>query len=205
MQKLISNVLAFIIVFILPVLAIAACVGDTPEEEAASKPKQEAKTEEAAEEEKALGEAAQEAKEVVMDKPGGTMLLYTENMTVYFTELRDAMSNMGTYNQELAGNPLLIRDESWIIKSMTQLYLMGEAIKKIQSEPVPEAMTEPNKIIQEAMNHYMFAVDNYPTAIDNMDIDLMTEVAENLNQGSTLLAEGQEEVQTAVNKHLGIE
>ena len=203
MKKFISNILAVFIVIGLPIFAIAACVGETPEEKPEIEKVEE--TEAEPKEEAELGEAAQEAKEIVMDKPGGTMLLYTENMAVYFTELRDAMSNMGAYNQELAENPLLIRDESWIIKSMTQLFLMGEAIKEIQAEPVPEPMAEPNKKIQEAMNYYMFAVDNYPAAIDNMDIDLMQEVASNLNKGSELLAEGQEEVQTAVNKHLGIE
>ena len=143
--------------------------------------------------ERAEEEEKQEEKEPVKEKPAPAPkpkeeepkveTAYAENMSNSMKSLSNSLGLMTDVSMELADNPYLARTESWIMDAAVAITSLESDIENIRSisKPKDPQLLEAHLIILKAMDHYEFVVENWPNAIDNMDVELMGQCTENLS------------------------
>lgn len=82
-------------------------------------------------------------------------------------------------------NPLIMYDDHWIDEMVANLIghqLLIDDFMSIEAEYVPEDYKEVHSIFSEVYGvHRQFVVDNMPSAVDNLDVDLLDEIFNHLS------------------------
>lgn len=156
-------------------------------EEAAAdkKAEQEAEAKAKAEEEaQAKADAEEEAK---ADKEAELMAYHTETTRIY-TDLGKYITDFGNQNTQASQNPALIADTDWTVDTVVALTGIQSSIKEYRAiENVPEEFAESNRLANQAWDEWQFVIDNYPAAIDNLDVDMIRECASHMQNATGYL------------------
>ena len=142
---------------------------------------------ESAVEQKETTKAAEPAKKAVESE-------YTKAMSVAMQNVSDALGGMTEESKKMADNPALILDQGWIMDMALALTMLDASIIQVRDikEPTDPELKEAHGLVLNAMDHYEYVVDNYPSAIDNMDADLIRECTENLKTATGYIQEANE-------------
>ena len=119
---------------------------------------------------------------------------YTKAMSVAMQNVSDALGGMTEESKKMADNPALILDQGWIMDMALALTMLDASIIQVRDidEPTDPKLKEAHGLVLNAMDHYEYVVDNYPSAIDNMDADLIKECTENLKSATGYIQEANE-------------
>ena len=119
---------------------------------------------------------------------------YTKAMSVAMQNVSDALGGMTEESKKMADNPALILDQGWIMDMALALTMLDASIIQVRDieEPTDPKLKEAHGLVLNAMDHYEYVVDNYPSAIDNMDADLIRECTENLKTATGYIQEANE-------------
>jgi len=168
---------------ILGIIVVFGIIGSFMEDEETAKPaKEEPKQEEVKEKEPVKAEKPAPAPKPKKEEPK-VETAYTENMSNSMKSLSNSLGLMTDVSMELADNPYLASTESWIMDAAVAITSLESDIENIRSisKPKDPQLLEAHLIILKAMDHYEFVVENWPNAIDNMDVELMGQCTENLS------------------------
>ena len=107
---------------------------------------------------------------------------YTKAMSVAMQNVSDALGGMTEESKKMADNPALILDQGWIMDMALALTMLDASITQVRDieQPTDPKLKEAHELVLNAMDHYEYVVDNYPSAIDNMDADAIRKCTENL-------------------------
>lgn len=119
---------------------------------------------------------------------------YTKAMSVAMQNVSDALGGMTEESKKMADNPALILDQGWIMDMALALTMLDASIIQVRDieQPTDPKLKEAHGLVLNAMDHYEYVVDNYPSAIDNMDADLIKECTENLKSATVYIQEANE-------------
>ena len=119
---------------------------------------------------------------------------YTKAMSVAMQNVSDALGGMTEESKKMADNPALILDQGWIMDMALALTMLDASITQVRDIDVPTdpKLKEAHELVLNAMDHYEYVVDNYPSAIDNMDADAIRECTENLKTATGYIQEANE-------------
>ena len=159
--------------------AAAEAKKEKEEKAAAAKKEEEKAAAAAAEAERKKTEALNQYKGVIMGELG---------------LLSGYMQDFSEINQRGSENPFIMKTQEWQLEAVKNLAYQLDAINKIKQVKAPAEMQAIDANIKEAMSYYEKAVTAYPEAIDNMDVDLMNEIAANMMKGNELLGSAQEKM-----------
>lgn len=134
---------------------------------------------------------------------------YREEVIVYTTVISETMgsfsediASFNTQTMLAANDPMLMMDDTWIMDTVMSLVYLQEDIDAINATKAPKGFEEIQSYNEKIANEWQFVVDNFPTAIDNMDVDLINECTAHIKQGTEytdiateLLTEISEELQ----------
>lgn len=169
------------------------------EEEAAAAEKKAA--EEAAEAEK---KAAEEAEKLAAEEAAAEEALeqekvdtYATNMEEHLGNLSDNMYTISTLSTQAGEDPYIMFDSEWITDFALELVLMDATIELVRAEDPPEALKPAHDTILKSMDEFEFVVDNMPTAIDELDFDLVNESAAAITRGSEYMVDATAQIEAA--------
>lgn len=148
-------------------------VVDTPEVEAAEAP------EESSDKADVLAE---------LDKT----IAYSEGMGVDLDSLTQLLEMFGEQNQKVGVNPEIMFDEDWQMDTVIILQLLDETIASIRESQPPEAFQQSHDLTMQAMDEFQFMVDNYPAAVDNLDVALMEQCVTAMTNGANFISQATE-------------
>jgi hypothetical protein len=138
-------------------------------------------------------ESASSAEEEVVD---------TSAVDEYKSTMQDSFANMGDYmgtfsqkSSEAGEDYTLMFDENWVMEMVTAIVGMDQEIDVWNEiEDVPEEYKETHDLLLKAGDEFKYVTENYPKAIDNMDLDLMTECLMHMSNGNVYLGEATEKM-----------
>jgi alpha-galactosidase/6-phospho-beta-glucosidase family protein len=157
------------------------------DEEAKKKAEEEKKKEEEA---KAAEEAKKKAEEERKQAETKKLNTYAQNILEALEPLRNDMLTFADLNMEASENPTLMYDQDWIMEMALTLNSMETGISKVKKiDNVPDSLKESHNLTVKAMDEYQYLVENYPDAIDNLDVDLMMKCVEAMQRGHGHLEE----------------
>lgn len=102
-------------------------------------------------------------------------LEYSTKMESISYDIQTIMNDFSQLMYQAGDNPNLMFDDNWIIDVATQIALLDGVITEVRNIEAPSQLDDVHSLILEAMNEYEFVVDNFPSAIDNMDVNLINE------------------------------
>jgi hypothetical protein len=126
----------------------------------------------------------------------------TSAIDEYRNTMQDSFANMGDYmgtfaakSSEAGEDYTLMYNESWVMEMVTALVGMDQEIEVWNGiEEVPEEYKETHDLLLKAGEEFKYVTENYPKAIDNMDLDLMTECLMHMSNGNVYLGEATEKM-----------
>jgi hypothetical protein len=123
---------------------------------------------------------------------------YSKEMEPLMMDLTNTLGEFADQNFEIGNNPYLLEDGVWLTDTADVLYDMQEGVDAVRAvEDVPEDMEDSHDYVLQAMDELQFVIDNYPDAVDNMDIDLLKECSEALTEGGDYFEKAKEEIEFA--------
>lgn len=140
------------------------------EKEQAEKERKEADEKAAAEEKKNASEAA-----------------YSVLLQDYMGQFATALTDFGNLNIQASTDPTLMQDIDWITDAAVALSSMDEIILKVNELNPPDKFKEVHAELLKAMDGYQYVVDNYPEAVDYMDLDLMEQCVIKMEESADYL------------------
>lgn len=123
---------------------------------------------------------------------------YHELLSNPVTGLTGAMELFSDLSTKASNDPSLLTDTDWKQKMAFALASMGEYIGQIQAINPPDSLSDIHDILLQAMDEYQFTVDNFATALDTMDSDLINECTAHMQKGNELMGEATDKM-TALN------
>lgn len=148
----------------------------------------------AKEEEVAAAKKAEEEANAAQVAQVELLISYSSAMAGHLDALSDVLSELSMLTTNAGSNPMLMRDEDWMTEMAITLLLLDETIKSVRNESPPEMMQESHRITLLAMDEYQFVVDTFPTALDNMDANLMDQCIIALQNGAAYTSEATAEL-----------
>ena len=180
-------------------LALAGCT-ETAVEEPKEEKKVEASTtekveveDEAKAEAKAKEEASKkvEAKEAEQAAQDTKNAAYAQEVGEYSSTLGDIMNdftdNVNNFNHQTSlaeKDPFITMDSEWITDTVLVLLSIQANIDSINEIQPPAGFEEIHSLNQKLGEEWQFVVDNFPTAIDNLDTALIQECATHIQLGT---------------------
>lgn len=161
---------------LLAVLLGAVLVGcsETTAEEPKEEPKQEAK-----EAEKPKEEPKKEEK-----KDNTELVKYSTTMSRLMGEYAEESGTMGQLLTNAGSDPSLLFDSNWITDMAISITTMDTILDEIEANKPPKGMDSIHGHVMKFVDDARFVTSNLPTALDNMDIELMEQITAKINSGS---------------------
>ncbi|MGE7650528.1 hypothetical protein ACQKM1_22535 [Peribacillus frigoritolerans] len=134
-------------------------------------------------------ESNEEPKEEVMPEPTANTELsdYGTEMEGYLSDFTVTMTDFSNLNSEAANNPSIMLTDDWIMDISLSLVTMEEHINNIRSVDAPAEVQKSHEHVLQAMDSFQYVVDNYPNAIDNVDVELLGSCVEAMTEGGQQL------------------
>jgi uncharacterized secreted protein with C-terminal beta-propeller domain len=114
---------------------------------------------------------------------------YADEMSTYLGDFSKYMGDFSELNMEAGNNPMMMKDDNWIMDTAVTLTMMDDTITKIQGINPPDKLKESHAVVLQGMEKFKYVVDNYPEAVDNLDVNLLTSCVTAMTEGSEYLAE----------------
>lgn len=130
--------------------------------------------------------------------------LYADEMHSLLNEWAEYLFTFSDLNIEASENVELIYDKTWIIEMATVITMINDVMNRVEQVEVPEGLESSHDLIMQSIDLMRFVTENYPTAIDNLDADLINQSTQKLIEASELLENYQIRVDQDM-KELGIE
>ena len=147
-------------------------------------------------------EVAPVTKEVEKKEPEPIVEDNSEEINAYKSGLAEslgmvnaALEKFSDLSYEASDNPYVMTTDSWIQDTAVVLTYLDLAIDKAYALDPPEELKGVHTEIISSMDNYKFVVDNYPSAIDNMDFDLLDECIAHMQDGSYYMQRATEEME----------
>lgn len=100
---------------------------------------------------------------------------YELAMVEVMTGFASTMESLSILTGEAGQDVTLLYSEDWVISVAFELLELESLIGEIRSLEPPEKFEDSHSQLLLAADNYQFVVDNYPTAIDTLDVDLINE------------------------------
>ncbi|MGD6816659.1 hypothetical protein ACQCVE_06200 [Metabacillus sp. 113a] len=97
-------------------------------------------------------------------------LAYLTAIEPVLTQLSEGLLMFGQLNIEASGDPSLLTDSRWVAEMAESLLMMEGASKELKGIDAPPQMEEAHHYLLLAGEEIAYVVENYPEAIDTMDI-----------------------------------
>lgn len=114
---------------------------------------------------------------------------YVQEVMDISKRLETEFLNFSELNYELADNPTLMYDDSFVMEAAQNITWIDGALDDILKLDPPKKFTESDDLLKKAAHEYKFMTENYPEAFDNMDVYLMDEITERMMLGNDYLDE----------------
>lgn len=112
---------------------------------------------------------------------------YTDNISLYFSELSGYFDDFSKHSQELGANSELMYDEDFLRKYMSVVVSIDLVLDKIEELTPPEKYKDVHDEIMKAVNLYRSIRRDLPAALDNMDSDAINSVTRDIIEGNNYL------------------
>ncbi|MGD7006975.1 hypothetical protein [Metabacillus sp. 84] len=97
-------------------------------------------------------------------------LAYLTAIEPVLTQLSEGLLMFGQLNIEASGDPSLLTDSRWVAEMAESLLMMEGASEELKGIDAPPQMEEAHHYLLLAGEEIAYVVENYPEAIDTMDI-----------------------------------
>ena len=116
---------------------------------------------------------------------------YLNNMSAAMKNMSEALGLISEESTKFLENPALMMDQGWIMDMAMAITMLDASIIQVRDieEPEGKELKEAHALVLKAMDHYQYVVDNYPSAIDNMDADAIRKCTENLSTATGYIQE----------------
>ena len=116
---------------------------------------------------------------------------YLKNMSASMKNVADSLGSISEESAKFSENPALMMDQGWIVDMAMAITLLDSSIIQVRDieEPKGKELKKAHTLVLKAMDHYQYVVDNYPSAIDNMDADAIRKCTENLSTATGYIQE----------------
>jgi hypothetical protein len=142
-----------------------------------------------------VSESNEEPKEEVTEPAADTELSdYGTEMQGYLTDFTVTMTDFGELNTEASQNPSIMLTDDWKVDISVALVTMEGHIEDIRSVDAPAEVQKSHDHLLQAMDSFQYVVDNYPDAIDNVDVDLLGTCVDAMTEGGQQLDKATEEL-----------
>jgi hypothetical protein len=142
-----------------------------------------------------VSEPNEEPKEEVTEPAADTELSdYGTEMQGYLSDFTVTMTDFSELNTEAANNPSIMLTDDWRMDISISLVTMEEHINNIRSVDAPAEVQKSHDYVLQAMDSFQYVVDNYPDAIDNVDVDLLGTCVDAMTEGGQHLDKATEEL-----------
>ena len=142
----------------------------------------------AAEEKAKADKKAKEAEQAAQDTKNAA---YAQEVGEYSSTLGDIMNdftdNVNNFNHQTKKkkkDPFITMDSEWITDTVLVLLSIQANIDSINEIQPPAGFEEIHSLNQKLGEEWQFVVDNFPTAIDNLDTALIQECATHIQLGT---------------------
>ncbi|MCK1982191.1 MULTISPECIES: hypothetical protein [Peribacillus] len=108
---------------------------------------------------------------------------YGTEMEGYLNDFTVTMTDFSNLNSEAANNPSIMLTDDWIMDISLSLVTMEEHINNIRSVDAPAEVQKSHDHVLQAMDSFQYVVDNYPNAIDNVDVELLGTCVDAMTEG----------------------
>jgi len=150
--------------------------------------------------------AKEQAKQAEEDKKNeayrNEVLAYSDSVSETMSSFSENVSNFSAQTMMAGDDPTLMFDDTWIMDTALTLVYIQTNIDSINAMEAPKGFEEIQSYNLKIAEEWQFVVDNFPTAIDNVDTDLINECVTHIQQGTAytdtanqLLIEKTEELQ----------
>lgn len=126
---------------------------------------------------------------------------YATYMESHLQHFVQGMTNFGGLNTDASLNPMLMLDNNWIGDMALALMDMQSSVDDMRATTPPSGeLTLIHEEIMRALDDYQVLLDNYPDAVDNIDVNLMEECLGALERGTVHLQKAEEMITTYTNE-----
>lgn len=154
------------------------------EEKVVEEPKEEVDEEESEEDVESVEvEQVSTAEKSVDD----TLFEYNMEMQPLLTGISNEFMNFSDLMFEMSEDVSVIFTDSWVTDVALTLVTMENYLDDIRAVEPPQEIAHIHDIVVQATDEYQFVIDNLPTAIDTMDLDLLAECTDHIMQGNQYL------------------
>ena len=108
-------------------------------------------------------------------------------------DMSEYMAKFSEVNLEMSENPMLLYNDDWVYEVAGIIAGMSATLDKMNELDAPKKFKGMDKYLKEAIKEFKFVTDNYPKAIDNMDVDMLMKCVDKLNAGNELIEKAYEE------------
>jgi hypothetical protein len=103
--------------------------------------------------------------------------------------LTESLGTFSDLSNKAANNPFIMKTEDWLMDMALTLTLMEQYINQFEEISPPAGMEDVHDTVLKGMDEFSFVVDNFPEAIDNMDVDLMKQCSQAMGNGAQYISE----------------
>src|SRR5690625_4693848 len=157
------------------------------EEKKIAKEKEKAKkdAEKKKEEEEAKKKAEEEAeKEEEKKEKNNEVDEYKDEIVEITQRLADHMFDFSEQTTEVGNDPSAMYTDDWVLRSAATVVSLDAELDNLEELEAPEEMKEIQEELQSAIDLYRIIAKEYPSAVDNLDVEMMEEISLNIVEGN---------------------
>jgi len=157
------------------------------EEEAKKKAEDEAeKEEEKKEKEKEEKEKQEEeaGEEEAKKEKNNEVDEYKDEIVEITQRLADHMFDFSEQTTEVGNDPSAMYTDDWVLRSAATVVSLDAELDNLEELEAPEEMKEIQEELQSAIDLYRIIAKEYPSAVDNLDVEMMEEISLNIVEGN---------------------